>query len=51
MLEKDVNSQGCVSYESCMNFFNALVPSSSISSASLSTEASNVDQQASTKMT
>lgn len=32
-LEQDVNSQGCVSYESCMNFFNAIVPSSSMSSA------------------
>lgn len=46
MLEKDVNSQACASSESTMNFFNALIPPTSTSSMSLSTEAN--DMQAST---
>lgn len=52
MLEKDVNSRACVSSESCMNFFNALIPPNSVSSISLSTETSAAnttnDVQAST---
>lgn len=38
MLEKDVSSQACVSSESCMNFFNILIPPTSVSSVSLSTD-------------
>ncbi|CRK93620.1 CLUMA_CG007150, isoform A [Clunio marinus] len=51
MLEKDVNNQVCISSESSMNFFNALIPPTSISSISLSTDASSGnlnDVQAST---
>lgn len=51
MLDKDVNSQACVSSESCMNFFNALIPPTSVSSISLSTDTSTGnmnDVQAST---
>lgn len=47
MLEKDVNNRACVSSESCMNFFNALIPPTSQSSISLSTDTS-AEVQAST---
>lgn len=47
---KDVSSQACVSTESCMNFFNILIPPTSISSVSLNTDTGNTmnDVQAST---
>lgn len=52
MLEKDVGGQACVSSESCMNFFNILIPPTSMSSVSLSTDTSAAntmnDVQAST---
>lgn len=49
MLDKDVSNQACVSSESCMNFFNILIPPTSVSSVSLSTDASTGnDVQAST---
>lgn len=52
MLDIDVSSQVCVSSESCMNFFNILIPPTSMSSVSLSTDTSTAntlnDVQAST---